>query len=157
MNITFAVIGKTGEEYLKTGEKLFLDRLRHYLKFNLLEIPQVKKPGGFSPIEQKKLEAKYLLKHIGKYDYVILLDERGNQYSSTEFAKKLQVFMNRGLKNLLFVAGGPYGFDEDVLSIANEKLSLSKMTFSHQMVRLFFIEQLYRAFTIIRGEQYHNE
>ena len=156
MNITLAVIGKTAEEYLQAGERLFLSRLRHYAKINLLEIPQVKKPGGFTPAEQKKHEAKHLLKLIDKFDYTILLDERGKQYSSTEFAKKLQLFMNRGLNNLLFVVGGPYGFDEVVLSMANENLSLSKMTFSHQMVRLFFLEQLYRAFTIIRGEQYHN-
>ena len=157
MKMTFAVVGKTNDDYLKIGEKLYIDRLKHYVKINNIVIPQVKKAGSLSPSAQKKHEAKQIMKLIDKFDYIILLDERGKQYRSEEFAGALQKFMNRGIKNLLFIAGGPYGFDEEVENKANERLSLAKMTFSHQMVRLIFLEQLYRAFTIIRGEPYHNE
>lgn len=157
MKITFAVIGKTTEEYLKTGQKIFLDRLKHYVKIDVVEITQVKKPGKINPIEQKRDEAKQLFKFIDKYEYIVLLDERGKQLKSGEFAGQIQRYMNMGLKSILFVAGGPYGFDQKVVDKAHLKISLSKMTFSHQMVRLFFLEQLYRAFTIIRGEKYHNE
>jgi len=157
MKVTFAVVGKTNDDYLKTGEELYINRLRHYVKINVIVIPQAKKPGSLSTLVQKKHEAKQIMKLIDKFDYIILLDERGKQYSSEGFAGALQKFMNRGIKNLLFIAGGPYGFDQEVENKANEKLSLAKMTFSHQMVRLIFLEQLYRAFTIIRGEPYHNE
>ena len=157
MNITFAVVGKTFDDYLKTGENIYLKRLKKYVKIEMIEVPQVKKPGGYKPSEQKKHEAKYLKKHIQKSDYIILLDESGEQYKSEQFAKKLQTLMNLGTKNLLFIAGGPYGFDDEIINKANTKLSLSRMTFSHQMLRLIFLEQLYRAFTIIKGEPYHNK
>ncbi len=157
MKITFAVIGKTVEDYLRTGEKIYFDRLKHYVKVNIVELSPPKKPRGFTPELHKKHEAQQLMKLIEKFDYIILLDETGRQYKSEEFAMELQKFMNRGVKNLLFIAGGPYGFDKEIVSKADFKLSLSRMTFSHQMVRLIFLEQLYRAFTIIRGEKYHNE
>ncbi len=106
---------------------------------------------------QKSYESKQMISLAGRFDYIVLLDERGKQYKSEEFAAELQKLINRSIKNLLFIAGGPYGFSEEIVNKADLILSLSRMTFSHQMVRLFFLEQLYRAFTIISGEAYHNK
>ncbi len=156
MKITFALVGKTTDNYIKTGEKIFLDRLKHYVDINIVELSDRGKPGSALPRGKKAFLPKQLKKLAGKADYIVLLDERGKQFRSVEFAAELQKLMNRGVSNILFLSGGPYGFDEDIAGMADLKLSLSQMTFSHQMVRLFFLEQLYRAFTIIRGESYHN-
>ncbi len=157
MKITFAVFGKTADDYLKSGENIFINRLKHYSDIKVVELPLTGKSGGILSKGKKASLTKQLTKLAGKSDYIVLLDERGNHYSSVEFAAKLQELMNRGIKHILFLSGGPYGFDEELVSGADMRLSLSRMTFSHQMVRLFFLEQLYRAFTIMRGEKYHNE
>ncbi len=156
MNIKLIVVGKTIDDYLKLGENIYLDRLNHYTRISKIEVVHDKKFKGLPSSEQKKLEARQINKYIKNNDYVILLDVDGYQYKSEEFAKQMQKYMNQGIKNLLFIVGGAYGFDEEIIKRADLKLSLSKMTFSHQMVRVFFLEQLYRAFTILKGEPYHN-
>jgi 23S rRNA (pseudouridine1915-N3)-methyltransferase len=156
LKVKLIVIGKTDASYLKEGENIYESRFRNYLPFERVEIPALKNSKNSSVHEQKKKEGELILKEIESPDIVILLDEGGKQYSSTEFAGYMQHKMNAGIKTLAFVIGGPYGFSDEVYKRTNEKVSLSKMTFSHQMVRLFFIEQLYRAMTIIKREKYHH-
>lgn len=134
----------------------YIKRLGFYISFELQIIPDLKKTKSLTESQQKQKEGELLLKHIDTSDEVILLDEKGKSYSSVAFSEVLQKKMNSGIKNLVFIIGGPYGFSEEVYSRANGKVSLSAMTFSHQMVRLFFIEQLYRAFTILKNEPYHH-
>ncbi|HEX8376417.1 MAG TPA: 23S rRNA (pseudouridine(1915)-N(3))-methyltransferase RlmH [Pedobacter sp.] len=157
MKITFLTIGKTEDNYLKEGIEKYLKRLKHYIKFEMVEIPELKNTKSLSEEQQKVKEAEIISKNIINTDYIILLDERGTELSSTRFADSLNKKMLSSIQHLVFIVGGPYGFDNSLLIRANEKLSLSKMTFSHQMVRLFFVEQLYRAFTILKGEPYHHE
>ncbi len=157
MKITFLTIGKTEDNYLKEGIEKYLKRLKHYIKFEMVEIPELKNTKSLSEEQQKVKEAEIISKNLINTDYIILLDERGAELSSTKFADTLNKKMLSSIQHLVFVVGGPYGFDNSLLIKANEKLSLSKMTFSHQMVRLFFVEQLYRAFTILKGEPYHHE
>lgn len=157
MKITLVVIGKTDEEYLNTGIGIYTERLSHYIKFNLVGIRTPKNFGQLNPVQLKEAEGKLLLKYFEDSDHVILLDERGKLPTSVEFAGMLQKHMNCGIKHLMFVVGGAFGFSDEVYKTAQSKLSLSPMTFSHQMVRLFFTEQLYRAFTILKNEPYHNE
>ncbi|MEE1094132.1 MAG: 23S rRNA (pseudouridine(1915)-N(3))-methyltransferase RlmH [Bacteroidales bacterium] len=157
MNIKLIVIGKSEEKYLREAVEIYLKRLTHYINFEILVLPDVKNAKNMSVAELKDKEAELILKHSAKADKVVLLDEKGKEYSSVEFSKYLTKQMNASVKTLAFVVGGAFGFSEKVYSQANEKLSISKMTFSHQMIRLLFVEQLYRAFTIIKGEPYHNE
>lgn len=157
MKIKIILIGKTQKKFLIEGENEYLKRIQHYIQTEKIELPDVKNSKNLSETQIKDLEGKQILAKIEKSDWVVLLDEKGRQYSSVSFAEWNQERMNRGLKQITFIVGGPYGFSEEVYSRANEKLSLSKMTFSHQMVRMFFIEQLYRAFTILKNEPYHHQ
>ncbi len=156
MKITLLAIGKTDSKNLQNLMDDYTKRLSHYLSFTLEVIPDIKNAKNLSEAQQKEAEGEEILKRIQPSDALVLLDEKGKQHSSVAFANFLQKKMNSGLKNLVFVIGGPYGFSEAVYTKAQGKLSLSAMTFSHQMVRLFFIEQLYRGFTILRNEPYHH-
>ena len=157
MKIKLIVIGKTKLKYLLEGEKDYENRLKHYTNFEEIIIPDVKQSGKLSENELKKKESQLILGKLENSDHVILLDDKGKSYSSVEFANFLQQKMNSSLKSLVFVVGGAFGFSDEVYLRANSKLSLSKMTFSHQMIRLIFKEQLYRGFSILRGEKYHHE
>lgn len=157
MNIKLIVVGKTDEKYLQQGIDVYVSRLKHYVNFEMVVIPALKDQKGASPDEVKEREASLLLRQLEKCDRVVLLDEHGEQHTSVDFAQYLQKQMNAGVRNLAFVVGGAFGFAPSVYAAASGKVSLSKMTFNHQMVRLFFVEQLYRAFTILRHEPYHNE
>ncbi len=157
MKVRFIVVGKTDEKYLQEGIFKYENRLKHYAQYSMEVIPDIKK-GKKTTMEQQKLdEGKEILSKVAKGDYLVLLDERGKSFSSVEFSRNLEKKMVSGVSSIVYVIGGPYGFSDDVYQRANEKLSLSKMTFSHQMVRLFFVEQLYRGFSILRGEKYHHE
>lgn len=148
-------MGKTSEPYLAEGLALYSGRLKHYCTFETCEIPGLKKPSP-DPEMQKKNEGALILQKLEPGDRVFLLDEKGKEYDSVNFARLVQQQLNHSAKRLVFVTGGAFGFSEDVYRRANGKISLSKMTFSHQLVRLLFLEQLYRAFTIIKGEKYHH-
>jgi 23S rRNA (pseudouridine1915-N3)-methyltransferase len=157
MKITLLTVGKTEDSYLKDGMDKYLKRLKHYIKFEIIELPELKNTKALSESQQKSKEAELLFKNIATADHVILLDEAGSQHTSVQFSDLLNKKMIASVNNLVFIIGGPYGFDESIYKRANDKLSLSKMTFSHQMVRLFFVEQIYRAFTILKGEPYHHQ
>ena len=156
MNIKLIVVGKTDEKYLQEGIAGYLSRLKHYVNFEIVVIPALKEQKGASPEEIKMRESALILKQIEKVDRAVLLDEHGKQSTSVEFSQYLQKQMNAGIRNLAFVIGGAFGFAPCVYEASHDKVSLSKMTFNHQMVRLFFVEQLYRAHTILRHEKYHN-
>lgn len=157
MKIVFICIGKTGKSFLEAGEKEYLDRLKHYCKVERIEIPDLKnaKKLTFEQIKQK--EGEVIMSKLEPNQQVILLDEKGKHYSSMQFADFLQKKMNQGIKSLAFIVGGAYGFSEELYQRADGKLSISNMTFSHQMIRMIFFEQLYRAHTILKGEPYHHE
>jgi 23S rRNA (pseudouridine1915-N3)-methyltransferase len=157
MIIKLIAIGKTDHKAIISLIEEYSKRLNFYLRFEFEVIPDLKNSKSLSEVLQKEKEGELILKNIGTSDELILLDERGKSYSSMEFSDYLQKKMNSGLKQLIFVIGGPYGFSDEVYARANGKLSISKMTFSHQMIRPFFIEQLYRAMTILRNEPYHHE
>ncbi|SDH85145.1 23S rRNA (pseudouridine(1915)-N(3))-methyltransferase RlmH [Mucilaginibacter sp. P19] len=157
MKITFLTVGKTEDAYLKEGIDKYVKRLKHYTKLELVEIPELKNTKALSPEQQKAKEAELILKKITPLDFVILMDEKGSEFTSTQFAAYINKKEVTTSANLIFIIGGPYGFDTSVYQRANDKISLSRMTFSHQMVRLFFVEQLYRAYTIMKGEPYHHE
>lgn len=157
MTITLLAIGKTDSAALQQLIEVYQQRLQHYIKFEYKLLPDIKNTKNLSVQQQKQQEGELLLKNLQKADVLVLLDEKGKQFSSLEFSSLLQKRMNSGIKNLVFAIGGPYGFSKDVYKRAQQQLSLSKMTFSHQMVRLFFVEQLYRGFTILRNEPYHHE
>lgn len=157
MNIKLIVVGKTDIPFVRTGFEEYYTRLKHYIPFSYIEIPALRDQKGASPATIKEREAALILKHIEGADRVVLLDEHGKEYTSVGFSEYLQKQMNAGIRTLAFVVGGAYGFAPEVYAAATDKLSLSQMTFNHQMVRLFFAEQLYRAFTILRHEPYHNE
>jgi 23S rRNA (pseudouridine1915-N3)-methyltransferase len=156
MKITLYTIGKTDSAELQQLIAQYAQRLQHYVPFSLEVIPDLKNTKNLSEGQQKQAEGAELLKRLGSTDALVLLDEGGKTYSSVGFSKFLQKKMNSGLKHLVFVVGGPYGVSEEVYQRAIGKVSLSSMTFSHQMVRLFFVEQLYRAYTILRNEPYHH-
>ncbi len=156
MTITLLAIGKTDNPQLIQLIEDYKKRLSFYIKFNFEIIPDLKKVKNLSETQQKEKEGELILKKINISDTLILLDENGKQFNSVDFSNYLQKHMNSGIKNLFFVIGGPYGFSETIYKRANGKISLSKMTFSHQMVRLFIIEQLYRGFTILKNEPYHH-
>ena len=157
MTIKLIYIGKTFQSFIAEGCAEFEKRLGRYAKVEVHILPDVKQSGSMDPAQLKKHEASLVLKHLKNEDHVVLLDERGKQFSSVDFAKALQEKMNRGTKTLCFIVGGAFGFDEQLYQRANEQLSFSKMTFSHQMIRLFLAEQIYRAYTILKNEPYHNE
>lgn len=157
MEITLIVIGKTNAKYLIEGLDEYTRRLKHYISYNINILPDIKNTKNLSEEQQKETEGKLILNALKPGDFIVLLDERGKEFSSMQFSDYLQRKMNSGLRRLVFIVGGPYGFSKDVYNKADEKLSLSKMTFSHEMIRLFFTEQIYRAMTIIRGEPYHHE
>ena len=157
MKIKLLSIGKTDNKNLQILMDEYTKRLGFYVSFSFEMIPDIKNSKNLSEVQQKTIEGNEILKRISNSDMVILLDEKGKHYSSVLFSQFLQKKMNSGLKNLVFVIGGPYGFSEEIYKRNNGKVSLSSMTFSHQMVRLFFIEQLYRAFTILKNEPYHHK
>lgn len=156
MNIRLLAIGKTDNKALQTLIEDYTKRLSFYVKFDLEIIPDIKNVKNLSESQQKEKEGDLILSKIGPTDHLILLDENGKTFSSEGFSDFLQKKMNSGIKSLVFVIGGPYGFSETVYQKAQGKVSLSEMTFSHQMVRLFFIEQIYRGFTILKNEPYHH-
>ena len=157
MKIALLTVGKTDRDWVRQGLDIYVSRLKHYIPFSITEIPELKNVSALSREQIKAKEGELILKNVKPADNLVLLDERGKEYSSVEFAKVLQDKINYEGKDIVFVIGGAYGFSEDVYRRANSKMSLSRMTFSHQMVRAIFAEQLYRSFTIIKGEPYHHE
>ncbi|MBO8477644.1 MAG: 23S rRNA (pseudouridine(1915)-N(3))-methyltransferase RlmH [Bacteroidetes bacterium] len=157
MNITLLTVGKTDRNWIRDGLEIYCSRLKHYIPFSLVEIPDLKNAAALSREQIKEKEGVLILKNLKDSDNVILLDERGKEYSSMEWAGLLEKKISQGGRDLVFVIGGAYGFSETVYRRADGKISLSRMTFSHQMVRTIFAEQLYRAFTIMKGEPYHHE
>lgn len=157
MNIELIVVGKTDSPAIETLLDAYLKRLNFYTRVNLTLLPDIKGGGSVSAESRKKQEGEMLLRQFTEGDYVVLLDEKGAEMRSVDFAYWLQKRMNSGRRRLCFVIGGPYGFSRAVYDRADEKLSLSQMTFSHQIIRAIFAEQLYRAFTILRNEPYHHE
>ncbi|MBO5831485.1 MAG: 23S rRNA (pseudouridine(1915)-N(3))-methyltransferase RlmH [Alistipes sp.] len=157
MNIELVVVGKTDMKEVEALVAMYSKRLNHYVKFAITTLADVRNTRKLSESEQKRLEGEQILKLISDSDHLMLLDEHGAELRSIEFADMLQRRMSAGTKRLVFVIGGPYGFSDAVYQRANSKLSLSKMTFSHQIVRAIFTEQLYRAFTILKNEPYHHE
>jgi len=157
MNIKLLAIGKTDNKNLQALIDEYTKRLSFYIKFDLDIIPDIKNVKNLSESQQKQKEGELILAKLSATDHLILLDENGKTFSSVGFADELQKKMNAGIKTLVFVIGGPYGFSEEVYQKANGKISLSAMTFSHQMVRLFVTEQIYRGFTILRNEPYHHQ
>lgn len=157
MKIKLIVIGKTDQNYMNEGIGEYISRLKHYVPTEIVVIPSLKNMGNLTVEQIKQKETELLLKQIFPSDMVILLDENGKHYTSTEFASFMQQQMNKGIQNLIFIVGGAYGFSKEMYLKFPIKIALSKMTFSHQMVRLFFVEQVYRAMTILRNESYHHE
>ena len=157
MKITLLTVGKTDRDWVKQGLDIYVSRLKHYIPFSMVEIPELKNVAALSKDQIKSREGELILKNIRPTDDVILMDEHGREYTSVELAKVIQEKISYVGKDMVFVIGGAYGFSPEVYSRANSKISLSKMTFSHQMVRAIFAEQLYRAFTIMKGEPYHHE
>lgn len=157
MTIKLLAIGKTDDGSLQNLIDTYVNRLVHYNKFELEIIPDLKKTKHLDVEQQKTKEGELILNKVNPSDFLVLLDENGKHLSSEDFSEYIQKRLNSGMKQLIFVIGGPYGFSEEVYSRAQNKISLSKMTFSHQMVRLFFVEQLYRAFTILKNEPYHHK
>lgn len=155
MKIKLIVVGKTDDGYIKKGVEEYVKRLKHYIQFEIIVINDVKTGKKTNETIQKQLESELIISKIEKSDYIILLDEKGVEYNSVEFSSFIQKRMNSGM-NIVFIVGGPFGFSDTLYEIANSKIALSRLTFSHQMVRLFFTEQLYRSFTILRGEKYHH-
>ncbi|NEW77840.1 MAG: 23S rRNA (pseudouridine(1915)-N(3))-methyltransferase RlmH [Gelidibacter sp.] len=157
MKIKLLAIGKTDAKNLHMLIEAYQNRLKHYINFEIDLIPDIKNVKNLTEVQQKEKEGELILKKLTSTDVLILLDEKGTQFSSVAFSEYLQKKMNAGVKQLVLVIGGPYGFSEAVYHQAQGKISLSKMTFSHQMIRLFVVEQLYRAFTILKNEPYHHE
>ena len=157
MKITLLCVGKTDESFVKTVIENYMKRLKHYINFDMQLIPDIKNVKNLSQEQQKAKEGELILKQLSNQDFVVLLDEQGKAFRSLEFADFLEQKMINAVQHVVFIIGGPYGFSPQVYARANQQLSLSKMTFSHQMIRLFFVEQVYRAFTIMRGEPYHHE
>jgi 23S rRNA (pseudouridine1915-N3)-methyltransferase len=157
MQIKLIAIGKTDDKQLLQLIEQYQKRLKHYIKFNLDIIPDIKNVKKLSEKQQKEKEGELILKKLSPTDVLVLLDENGKQFSSVDFSTYLQKKMNAGIKQLVFVIGGPYGFSDSVYQKAQGKVSFSKMTFSHQMIRLFVVEQIYRGFTILKNEPYHHQ
>lgn len=157
MLINLILVGKTNDSYLISGIKKYVNRLKFYVNLKIIEIPEIKNSKNLNFTLQKEKEGKLILQKITNGGYIILLDERGKEFSSEKFANWINKKQISSVKNLTFIIGGPYGFSDEIYKISNEKISLSQMTFSHQMIRLLFVEQLYRAYTIINNEPYHHK
>ncbi|MFN3271312.1 MAG: 23S rRNA (pseudouridine(1915)-N(3))-methyltransferase RlmH [Cloacibacterium caeni] len=157
MKINLLCIGKTDDKEIKNLINYYLTRLPRHWNFEITEIPDVKNARNLTPDLLKKEEAKLFLNQIENTDLVVLLDEKGKQFTSREFAQKLDSYQNNSIKKICFLVGGAYGFSDEMYQRANEKISISKMTFTHQMIRLFFVEQIYRADQILQGKPYHND
>ena len=157
MKIQLIVIGKTNQDFVEKGMREFFNRLQHYLPFEIKVIPDIKNAKNLSFEQQKEKEGELILKSIKQTDYIVLLDEHGKEFTSLQFAEYLEKKTHAISKNLIFVIGGSYGFSDKVKELAKEKISLSKMTFSHQLIRLIFVEQVYRAMTILNNEPYHHQ
>jgi len=157
MKITLLTVGKTDRDWVRQGLDIYVSRLKHYIPFNIVEIPELKNVSALSREQIKAKEGELIMKNLRPVDDVILLDEKGKEYSSVEFARVLQDKISYTGKDIVFVIGGAYGFSDEVYRRAGSKISMSRMTFSHQMVRVIFAEQIYRAFTIMRNEPYHHE
>jgi 23S rRNA (pseudouridine1915-N3)-methyltransferase len=157
MKITLILNGRTEQKFLQEALSFYLQRLKHYIPLECIEIPSPRALKSLTEEQIKEKEYELIQKHLSAGDTLVLLDEHGKEFRSLEFAKYLQAKMNQSTKNLVFICGGPYGFSDGLIRKCNEKIALSRMTFSHQMVRVFFAEQLYRAFTILRNEPYHHE
>ena len=157
MNIELIVVGKTDQKEVEALVEMYAKRINRYCKFSITTLADVRNTKNMAPLRQKQLEGEAILRLVGEGDCLTLMDERGAQYTSLEYAQWLQKRMLSGVKRLVLVIGGPYGFSEEVYKRADQKISLSKMTFSHQIVRAIFTEQLYRAFTILHNEPYHHE
>ena len=157
MNIELIVVGKTDSKEVTALVDMYTKRINFYNRFNITYIPDIRNSKNLSEAQQKTAEGEAILRLLDESDRVVLLDEKGSEFRSVEYADWLQKRMNSGVKRLVFIIGGPYGFSPEVYSRSNEKISLSKMTFSHQIVRAIFTEQLYRAFTILKNEPYHHE
>ncbi|MBR4590362.1 MAG: 23S rRNA (pseudouridine(1915)-N(3))-methyltransferase RlmH [Bacteroidaceae bacterium] len=157
MKTTLIQVGKTTSKDFQKIIDEYTDRLKHYTQFSVTTIPELKNTKALSAEQQKQLEAEQILRQISDSDYVVLLDEHGKEFRSIELAGWIEKKQISGLKHLIYIIGGPYGFAQSIYKRANEQLSLSKLTFSHQMIRILFTEQLYRAYTIINGEKYHHE
>ncbi|MBQ5622197.1 MAG: 23S rRNA (pseudouridine(1915)-N(3))-methyltransferase RlmH [Bacteroidaceae bacterium] len=151
------VVGKTTDKRFEAITQEYIERIRHYIPFTVEVIPELKNTKGLSQDEQKKREGELIQKNLQPGDYVVLLDEHGSERSSMDFASWIQKKMAAGPKRLVFIVGGPYGFSDAIHQKGNEEISLSRMTLSHQMIRMFFVEQIYRAMTILNGEPYHHE
>jgi len=157
MKITLIVVGKTTDKRIEDLVREYAARVGHYMPFDIEVIPELKNTKALTEMQQKEREADMIKKSLKDGDWIVLLDEGGKEYRSVDFANYIQQRQHTVSKRMVFVVGGPYGFAPSIYALANEKISLSKMTFSHQMVRLFFVEQIYRAMTILRGEPYHHE
>lgn len=157
MEIELLTVGKTHIGFVEEGISEYSGRLKHYIPYSIKSLPDIRNSAKMDTARQKEAEGLKILECISPADYIILLDERGKQYTSVEFSVMLEKLMNIGRRKVIFVVGGPFGFSQAVYNRADALLSLSKMTFNHEMVRLFFTEQIYRAMTILRGEKYHHE
>lgn len=157
MNIKLIVVGKSESEHLRSWVEVYVKRLSHYTGFEIVTLPDVKNAKNLSVCELKEREGEMILRQIEKADKVVLLDEKGKEFSSMEFSKHLEKQMNASVRTLAFVVGGAFGFSPKVYEKIGERIAISRMTFSHQMIRLLVVEQIYRAFTILKGEPYHNE
>lgn len=157
MKVKLICVGKTGKKFLEEGEQEYIKRLKHYLSFERIELPDIRQAKTLTEEQIKQKEGEQIKSKIQSGEKVFLLDENGKEFSSEQFSVFLQKQFNQGGQGIVFVIGGPYGFSEEMYQLATGKISLSKMTFSHQMIRMFFVEQLYRAMTILKGEPYHHK
>jgi len=157
MKIKIIAIGKTHKSFLVDGENEYIKRIKKYVAIEKIEIPDLKNAKKLTFNQIKEKEGKLLLSKIEPHSLIVLLDEKGKEFTSMKFSNWIQDKMNRGYKNIIFLIGGAYGFSDEVYKAANEKIALSKMTFSHQMIRMLFTEQIYRAYTILNNEPYHHE
>lgn len=157
MRLTLLIVGKTTDRHVQTLIDDYSSRLSHYVPFNIEVVPELRNTKALTAEQQKAAEAELIRKQLQTGDHIVLLDEHGTERRSIEFAAWLQKRMAAGARRIVFIVGGPYGFDASIHQLAAEEISLSQMTFSHQLIRLLFVEQLYRAFTILRGEPYHHE
>lgn len=157
MRITLLVVGASDNKHFIAAQKDYEERLKHYIQFEMSVIPDIKNTRSLTTEQQKQQEGEKILRQIQQNDYIVLLDEHGTEMSSTELSLWLRKRMNASTRRLLFIVGGPYGFSPDVYKKAHAQISLSRLTYSHQMIRLIFTEQLYRAMTILHGEPYHHE
>jgi 23S rRNA (pseudouridine1915-N3)-methyltransferase len=156
VKIKLICVGKTGKSFLDEGERYYMNRLQHYINFERIEIPDIKQAKSLTEEQIKQKESEQILSKISNQERLFLLDEKGKSYTSEDFSEFLQKEFNKGGQGITFVIGGPYGFSHDLYAKSTGEISLSQMTFSHQMVRMFFVEQLYRSMTILKGEPYHH-